>query len=130
MKLIDAAGAAILAALSLGAFYQQQANAERIKIFPWVDLTVKRPPIDGVMVLPPPKRFDHPYKGVLTEYYMELAMTRKLCKKQGVEADSCSWVSGKRCFIVYPWDGPVKDREQYRRHEIAHCNGWGANHEK
>lgn len=113
MRAVDFLGAAFLASISLAAFAQQM-----------------RPPADIVMVLPPPARFDHPYKGPVTEYRMFVDAARHLCKKQGVEADSCSWVSKGRCYIVVPWDAPVKDPAQYQRHEIAHCNGWGANHEK
>ena len=92
---------------------------------------VMRPPENITMsVLAPPWRFDHPYRGPVTEYRMFVDAARMLCKKQGAEADSCSWVSKGRCYIVVPWDAPVKDLSQYQRHEIAHCNGWGANHEK
>lgn len=112
-------GSAIL--VGIGFLTRNKAAAEE----------VMRPPAELTMVLQPPARFNHPYRGKLTEYRMFVDAARMLCKKQGVEADSCSWVDkSSRCYIVVPWDAPVKDLSQYQRHEIAHCNGWGANHEK
>jgi hypothetical protein len=29
---------------------------------------------------------------------------------------------------VLPRGGPVRGLASYRRHEVAHCNGWPANH--
>jgi hypothetical protein len=48
-------------------------------------------------------------------------------------ADGCSGYvtlqDGSRgCFIAIPADGPDPIPGDYRRHEIAHCNGWPANH--
>lgn len=92
---------------------------------------VLRPPGNVSMsVLQPPKRFNHPYRGKTIEYLVDLSAAHFLCGKNGVDADSCSWTRNKVCYIVIPSDGPVKDRSQYRYHEIAHCNGWGARHEK
>jgi len=120
-RLVFAIAGAIILGLFIGAVLSKRAKAEE----------AMRPPADLTMVLPPPWRFDHPYRGKVTEYRMFVDAARMLCKKQGAEADSCSWVDRTgRCFIVVPWDAPVKDLSQYQRHEIAHCNGWGANHEK
>jgi hypothetical protein len=32
------------------------------------------------------------------------------------------------CSIVIPRGGPVRDLGAYRRHEVAHCNGWDHHH--
>lgn len=92
---------------------------------------VMRPPENiSMSVLQPPARFNHRYKGKTVEYLMPLDAARYMCSKQGVKADSCSWTRASICYTVIPTDGPVKDRAQYRSHEIAHCNGWTSRHEK
>jgi hypothetical protein len=30
--------------------------------------------------------------------------------------------------VIIPRNGPVRDRGAYRRHEVAHCNGWDHSH--
>lgn len=84
---------------------------------------------DGVMVLAPPARFDHAYHGTVIEIAVPLGDARKLCAMKFVWADACAWVEHGICHIVLPTTGaPVSDLGQYRHHEIAHCNGWPADH--
>jgi hypothetical protein len=46
----------------------------------------------------------------------------------GTPADACAWESKNKCFVVIPRNGPVADLKAYRRHEVAHCNGWSHPH--
>jgi hypothetical protein len=79
--------------------------------------------------LEPPAQFNHPYSGPVVERVMPVAQVRALCTSKGGSAKgvACSWVSSGTCYIVLPNDeqAPVST---YRRHEIAHCNGWPADH--
>jgi hypothetical protein len=79
--------------------------------------------------LEPPAQYNHPYDGRVDERVMPVAEVRALCKSVGASGPfvACAWVSDGVCHIVLPNDGqaPVST---YRRHEIAHCNSWPANH--
>lgn len=78
-----------------------------------------------IFVLDPPVYFAHPYNGPVIERVLPLPQARAACAKRGVHADACSWVSQGRCYIIIPSKGaPVRNIAAYRRHEIAHCNGW------
>lgn len=84
---------------------------------------------EGMAVLSPPARFDHQFRGELVEHPYPVTLARDYCASKGARADACSWVSRGACHIVIPISGaPVDDLSQYRRHEIAHCNGWPADH--
>jgi hypothetical protein len=79
--------------------------------------------------LKPPEQYDHPYPGRVDERVMPVAEVRALCRSVGASGDfvACAWLSNGVCHIVLPNDesAPVST---YRRHEIAHCNGWPADH--
>ena len=78
-----------------------------------------------IFVLEPPAAYAHAYAGPVVERVLPVASARAACAKRGVSADGCSWLAGKTCHIVLPSAGaPVKDIAAYRRHELAHCNGW------
>ena len=78
-----------------------------------------------MFVMEPPAVYIHAHRGAVIEQVMPLGQARAACAKRGVRADACSWVSKGRCYIVIPSkDAPVKSLAAYRRHEIAHCNGW------
>ena len=81
-----------------------------------------------IFVLEPPARYNHPYSGPIIERVLPLDQARQTCAHMGAGADACSWVASHKCFLVIPRDGPVKDLNSYRRHERAHCNGWGDGH--
>ena len=81
-----------------------------------------------VYVLEPPSRYNHAYAGPVIERVLPLGAARAACAHMGVDADACSWVIAGRCHIVIPRGGPVKDLGAYRRHELAHCNGWTHGH--
>jgi len=87
--------------------------------------------------LEPPAQYDHPYGGPVDERVMPVTEVHELCTSLGASHSSadasapggvaCAWVSDGTCYIILPDDeqAPVAT---YRRHEIAHCNGWPANH--
>jgi hypothetical protein len=41
---------------------------------------------------------------------------------------ACSWQSNGTCYVVLPNDKEGVPVALFRRHEIAHCNGWPPNH--
>jgi hypothetical protein len=65
---------------------------------------------------------------------LPLDEARKVCDYIGIpNADACAGFvtlqdGSKGCFIAIPTDG-FDSVDAYRRHEIAHCNGWPASHE-
>jgi hypothetical protein len=77
----------------------------------------------------PPARYDHPYAGPVVERVVPEVEVHSLCMSMGSDAigTACSWRSKGTCYIVLPSDAraPVAT---FRRHEIAHCNGWPADH--
>ena len=88
--------------------------------------------------LEPPSRYNHRYDGLVEERVLPVAEVRVVCDSLGASHSSadasapggtaaCAWVNDDICFIILPDDGlaPV---DTYRRHEIAHCNGWPADH--
>jgi hypothetical protein len=85
------------------------------------------------VTLPPPK-YDHAYPGVVIEKILPLTEAQALCVQIGVGAyDGCSGFvvlndGSRACFIVLPTGAPDENLDHYRHHEIAHCNGWSANH--
>ena len=81
-----------------------------------------------IAVLEPPPQYVHRYNGPVIERVLPLSEARRVCASMGAPADGCSWTSKGRCYIVIPSNGPVRDLGSYRRHEMAHCNGWGHSH--
>ena len=77
-----------------------------------------------IFVLEPPARYVHPYHGQVIERVVPLQEARTLCSHMGAAADACAWQSKNKCFVVIPRNGPASDLRAYRRHEVAHCNGW------
>jgi len=88
-------------------------------------------PIDA-----PPAIYQHAYRGALTIRQGTMAQVEHYCHTmQGIvspyRALGCSKVDEGRCFVMIPKiGGPVTAtiHAQIRRHELAHCNGWAANH--
>lgn len=72
----------------------------------------------------PPHRFDHPYKGKLSLIYVDTGTVYKICRRP---ANACAIRNRGKCLVVI--DQISRGRESTLRHEIAHCNGWSANHE-
>jgi hypothetical protein len=81
-----------------------------------------------LFVLEPPVQYVHHYSGPVIERVLPIAEARKACAGKGVHADACAWTSNGACHLVIPSNGPVRNRAAYRRHELAHCNGWDHGH--
>ena len=62
------------------------------------------------------------------ERVLPLHEARRVCAHMGAPADACAWTAKGKCYIVIPRNGPVRDLKAYRRHEVAHCNGWEHDH--
>jgi len=77
-----------------------------------------------LFVLEPPVHYVHHYSGPTIERVLPLSEARKACAGRGVHADACAWTEEGACHLIIPKNGPVRDRSAYRRHELAHCNGW------
>src|SRR5437868_15202769 len=81
-----------------------------------------------LFVLEPPVQYVHNFHGLVIERVLPIAAARKACAGKGVRADACAWTSNGACHLVIPRNGPVRNRAAYRRHEVAHCNGWEHSH--
>jgi hypothetical protein len=82
-----------------------------------------------LFVLEPPAQYVRHYSGPVIERVLPLPEARKACAGRGVHADACAWTSSNgACHLVIPSNGPVRSRAAYRRHELAHCNGWDHAH--
>lgn len=81
----------------------------------------------------PPPHYDHPYSGPVIERVVTAEETERMC---GHDKQACILFkpnfNGDSCFIILPvvGIGGTSQRAQdiLRRHEIGHCNGWGADH--
>jgi hypothetical protein len=84
----------------------------------------------------PPKEFDHPFAGELIEV---TALDQDNVRRWCPTAKFPRWALGctpeirpGRCWIVLAPDAEIIKAgfppELVRRHEIAHCNGWPADH--
>jgi hypothetical protein len=92
----------------------------------------------GLEVTPPPSRWDHAFVGDLVEKDLPSKEAEDLCFQLGNgKAEACAGVGtyttgekiGQRiCIIVIASDDLHGTLERYRRHEIAHCNGWNKSH--
>jgi len=94
-----------------------------------IPIPVPASPARAAAKLEPPAQYNHAYNGQVVERVMPEAEVRSVCMSMGTDlfAVACSWQINDTCYVVIPNDGqaPV---DTYRRHEIAHCNGWPANH--
>jgi hypothetical protein len=78
------------------------------------------------LLLAPPPQYDHPYSGQVIEQRLSQAELMRLCRGP---AEGCASVNNGVCHIALP--ASEKDARvlaAMRRHELAHCNGWPANH--
>jgi hypothetical protein len=90
-----------------------------------------------LLILAPPE-YDHPYKGTLTwQMAHDQQQVRDACPKVAFKlgvALACSlrWEKENACLIVLAPEEDMKKAglplEMIKRHEIAHCNGWPADH--
>jgi hypothetical protein len=94
-----------------------------------IAIPMKEDPAHYAARIEPPAQYNHPYNGPVVERVLPEAEVRTLCMSAGTDlfATACSWRSNGTCYIVLPKDGRVPVAN-FRRHEIAHCNGWPPNH--
>jgi hypothetical protein len=94
-----------------------------------IPILVRENPAHYAARLEPPAQYNHPYNGQVIERVVPEAEVRTICMSMGADllVRACSQHSNGTCYIVLPNDGgaPI---ETFRRHEIAHCNGWPADH--
>ena len=77
-------------------------------------------PIDA-----PPAIYRHGHRGAVTVRHTQHGIVSQY------RALGCSKVDTQRCFVMIPKiGGPITGRiqAQIRAHEMAHCNGWSADH--
>ena len=87
-------------------------------------------------IAPPPPAYDHPYRGRLELRLGTLPEVQYICHTmEGIvssyRALGCAKKFPSACFVIIPKIGgkiTAHVQSQIRRHEIAHCNGWGASH--
>jgi hypothetical protein len=99
-------------------------------------LTMDAPQAAIHPIVPPPAIYDHAYNGRLSVQQGSMAQVEHYCHTMhGIvspyRALGCSKVNGNSCFLMIPRiGGPVTAsiQAQIRRHELAHCNGWPADH--
>jgi hypothetical protein len=88
------------------------------------------------LTLDPPAQYDHPYKGDLTIIRTAMQHVQEMCPpfQPGVPPVACATndIPHTWCRIVLAHDDELKaidwDPQQILRHEMAHCNGWPADH--
>ena len=118
---------AVLAAVALALPSVHTAPAVKVPMMPPARVELTRPP--GTL---PPLEFDHPYVGAL-------AVTRPrspaellvVCGGAG-HGVGCAFPSPDSSHVVILADEGLAaaglDPRIVMRHEIGHCNGWGADH--
>ena len=98
-----------------------------------IPIAIKEDPAHYAARIEPPARYNHPYNGRVVERVLPKAEVRTVCMSVGTDffnaafAAAGSWQSNGTCYIVLPNDERVPVAN-FRRHEIAHCNGWPPNH--
>ena len=87
-----------------------------------------------MFVLEPPPCYLHPYLGQVQEIILSAEEVEKRCSN-APHSDACMYppmFHNGVCIIVLPKVGPggvgQGTQDALRRHEIAHCNGWPADH--
>lgn len=80
------------------------------------------------MTMLPPPQFDHLPTVPVIERVLPAAEVDRFCRPyfkeaQGRSIEGCSASKDGKCFVVRI------DREDVRRHELGHCNGWPREHD-
>lgn len=83
--------------------------------------------------LEPPARFDHPFAGQLIIHKIARSNVWAECSHDGAhamrkDAAGCAFLDGDTCTIYLATKTRRAPVAAILRHEIAHCNGWAADH--
>lgn len=84
--------------------------------------------------LQPPTRFDHPYDGPTVIQKLPTDNVRRQCMERfGTDwglavIKGCGGVIDGTCYVIVGRYAKVSSLPMLIRHEIAHCNGWTADH--
>ncbi len=75
--------------------------------------------------LAPPAQYDHPYNGpVITHHIAPQNLPATICHAGCAGFLVKHGRKTRTCVIILPKGAPA----EVRRHEMAHCNGWPADH--
>jgi hypothetical protein len=83
--------------------------------------------------LDPPAEYNHPYTGELTVHLIDRANVWRECSENGRhkvrrDAAGCAELDGDTCTVYLAKRTRRAPLDAILRHEIAHCNGWPADH--
>ncbi len=87
----------------------------------------------GPSPLSAPERFDRPYDGAVIVMTVDRSNVWAECSDDGrhkvrKDAAGCAWVEDETCFVYLAGKTRRAPLDDILRHEIAHCNGWPADH--
>jgi len=98
----------------------------------WLPIAI----LQAIIVADPPSRYDFSYPGQLNEVKLDALAVHKYCGGRGDAVQrllGCAVPLGAKCIIVLPKVESMliskAQQDRVRRHEVAHCNGWGVNHD-
>jgi hypothetical protein len=119
---------AVVFALLFAAFATCKAYSQNVTMVP-----VKPAPMKTQYAIFPPAELDHYYEGDLTIKIVDsLEELREVCQLDGENLLACSTRNRASCIIVLVKDEVMRKRSwttgMLLRHEMGHCNGWGADH--
>ena len=84
--------------------------------------------------LAPPAKYDHPFRGrVSITTVATVQEANAACAKYGPRNVACATAINGTCYITMVPDHIINQwgpKAQLMRHEVAHCNGWPADHRR
>ena len=95
------------------------------------------PAIAEPRIIEPPAFYVHPFYGRYVEHVVSYQEAQVLCHAYytGRFDIGCAKNVGSTCYVIrYDYSDnpgeivPREEAEKLRRHELAHCNGWPADH--
>jgi hypothetical protein len=123
---------ALVFALLFAVFATCKAYSQNITPVPVKPVPVQ-PTVPKQHRIFPPAEYDHYYEGDLTIKIVDsLEELREVCQLEGSQLLACSTRNHSSCIIVMVKDEIMRQRSwttgMLLRHEMGHCNGWGADH--
>jgi hypothetical protein len=81
----------------------------------------------GELIIMPPAQYDRgQYRGRLK--IIMVPSRREMYHMCGGPAMACAYVRRSRCTVLLPSNVSQIEFDLLRRHELAHCKGWPADH--